>query len=54
VFLTTVNGAAALRVNLLQGPYVFTGDERNGKIVVIRTMLNPDKLTHIDEPATLR
>jgi RNA polymerase sigma-70 factor (ECF subfamily) len=54
LFLTTVNGAAAMRVNLLDGPYVFTGDERNGKIVVIRTMLNPDKLTHSDEPASIR
>jgi RNA polymerase sigma-70 factor (ECF subfamily) len=54
VLLTTVNGAAAMRVNLPAGPYLFTGDERDGKIVAIRTMLNPDKLTHIDEPAALR
>jgi RNA polymerase sigma-70 factor (ECF subfamily) len=54
VLVTSINGAAAFRVNLPDGPYVFTGDERNGKIVVVRTMLNPDKLTHIDEPATLR
>jgi RNA polymerase sigma-70 factor (ECF subfamily) len=52
--LTTVNGAAALRVHLPDGPYLFTGDERDGKIVAIRTMLNPDKLTHIDEPAEIR
>ena len=33
---------------------MFTGDERDGKIVTIRTMLHPDKLGHIDDVAELR
>ncbi len=50
----TVNGAAALLADLPDGPCVFTGDERDGKIVTIRTLLDPERLGHIDDVAELR
>ena len=50
----TVNGAAALLADLPDGPYVFTADERDGLIVKILTLLNPDKLGHLEDVPEMR
>ena len=52
--IATVNGAAALLADLPDGPYVFTADERDGLIVTILTLLNPDKLGHLEDVPELR
>ena len=49
-----VNGAAALLADLIDGLYVFSGHERDGKIVTIRSLLNPEKLGDMDDVAELR
>ncbi len=42
-----LNGAPALRIDLPEGPVVLSADEREGRIVALRAVLNPDKLNSV-------
>lgn len=50
----TVNGDDVVVFHLPDGLLVIDGDVRDGKLVAIRAQRNPDKLTHVEEPTTLR
>jgi hypothetical protein len=50
----TANGDDVVVFHLPDGLLVIGGDVRDGKLVAIHAQRNPDKLTHVEEPTTLR
>jgi RNA polymerase sigma-70 factor, ECF subfamily len=53
VEVRTVNGEHVIVVGSEEGLLVIGGDVRDGRLVAIHTIRNPDKLTHVEEPVEL-
>ena len=50
----SINGEPSLVFQLTDGLMVFGADVLDGRVVAIRAQRNPDKLTHVEDPVTLR